>query len=115
MPLTYPIVSAAIPRERLYALSDGHGLCLHVTPRGSKLWRFRYRFGRVEKMISLGVFPKVSLAEARRAHADARGLVCRGIDPSDERRQRRAASLRTFEVVARSWLKTLDLHVMKNI
>jgi integrase len=65
-------------------------------------------------MISLGVYPKVGLALARRLHANARGLVARGIDPSRDRRQQRAANSRTFEAVARSWLKTLQLRVGKN-
>ncbi len=56
---------------------------------------------------------EVGLALARRLHADARGLVARGIDPSSERRQQHAASSRTFEAVARSWLKILQNRVSK--
>jgi integrase len=59
-------------------------------------------------MISLGVYPKVSLSEARLLHADARGMLARGVDPSAERRGRRAARLITFIVVARSWLTSLE-------
>src|SRR5258708_38500173 len=103
MPCPSPLgLSLPLDRATGYTpVSDSHGLCLHVTTRGSKLWRFRYRFRHAEKMISLGVYPKVSLAEARRLHIDARGLLARGTDPSAERRERRTASLRTFEVVAR--------------
>lgn len=54
MRLTSEIVRVAQARERRYVLSDGHGMSLHVMPWGTKWWRFRYRFRRREKMISLG-------------------------------------------------------------
>jgi hypothetical protein len=54
MALTPHLVSAARPREKLYALTDGHGLHLQITPEGSKRWRFRYRFTGLEKTIFLG-------------------------------------------------------------
>ncbi|MBV8135228.1 MAG: DUF4102 domain-containing protein, partial [Deltaproteobacteria bacterium] len=65
MLLTFEIVRAAKPHERRCVLSDGQGMSLHVTPWGSKWWRFRYRFRGREKMISLGVYPRVNLATAR--------------------------------------------------
>ena len=113
MLLTSRIVRAARPREHRYVLADEHGMSLHVMPRGSKWWRFRYRFRHTEKMISLGVYPDVDLATARRLHADARGLLVRDIDPSADRKETRAASARTFEVVARQWLKLLEPRVAK--
>jgi hypothetical protein len=64
-------------------------------------------------MISLGVYPHVDLATARRLHADARGLLARDIDPSTDRKERRAANAHTFEVVARQWLKLLEPRVAK--
>ena len=104
MALTSEMVRAAGARERRYVLCDGQGRSLQVMPWGTKWWRFRYRFHRKEKMISLGVYPRVNLATARLSRDDARGLLARGIDPSVDRRQRRAANGRTFEVVAREWL-----------
>lgn len=115
MPLTSEIVRAATARERRYVLSDGQGMSLHVTPWGTKWWRFRYRFSHREKMISLGVYPRVNLATARVHLADARGLLARGIDPSADRRQRRAATGRTFETVAREWLMCLEVPVAKGL
>ena len=110
---TSRMVRAARPRERRYVLADEHGMSLHVMPRGSKWWRFRYRFQHTERMISLGVYPGVNLATARLLHADARGLLARDIDPSANRKERRAASAHTFEVVARQWLKLLQPRVAK--
>jgi integrase len=115
MLLTFEIVRAARPRERRYVLCDGQGLSLHVMPWGSKWWRFRYHFRRAERMISLGVYPRVNLATARRRLADARGLLARGIDPGADRRQHRIATARTFESVAREWLKGLEVPVAKGL
>jgi integrase len=114
MPLTSQIVRAASALERRYVLSDGQGMSLHVMPWGTKWWRFRYRFQHREKMISLGIYPRVNLATARLHRADARGLLARGVDPSADRRQRRAAG-RTFESVARDWLKHLEVPVAKGL
>ena len=115
MRLTSEIVGVAQARERRYVLSDGHGMSLHVMPWGTKWWRFRYRFRRREKMISLGIYPRVTLATARLHLADARGLLARGIDPSAERRARRAATVRTLGAVARDWLKGLEVPVAKGL
>ena len=111
MSLTPHLVAPAQPRLRLYALTDGHGLSLQVTPEGGKRWRFRYRFQGSAKTISLGLYPKVGLAHARRLHADARGLLARGLNPSEERRRLRAVRTHTFESVAHSWLKVLGARV----
>jgi integrase len=73
------------------------------------------RFHRREKMISLGIYPRVNLAAARLRRADARGLLARGIDPSADRRQRRAETGRTFEAVAREWLRCLKIPVAKGL
>jgi integrase len=115
MLLTSDIVRAARPRERRYVLCDGQGMSLHVMPWGSKWWRFRYHFHHTEKMLSLGVYPRVNLATARRRLADARGLLARGIDPSADRKEHRAANARTFEAVARDWLKGLEVPIAKGL
>jgi hypothetical protein len=113
MLLTSRMVRAARPRERRYILADEHGMSLHVMPWGSKWWRFRYRFHRAERMISLGVYPDVDLATARRLHTDARGLLARDIDPSADRKEKRATNTLTFEVVARQWFRLLEPRVAK--
>lgn len=106
MPLTDSAVRTAKPREKLYRLSDTHGLCLEITTTGSKLWRFRYRFAGKPKMISLGAYPEVTLAKARELRSTARSLVATGVDPSShkqaEKRAREAESY-TFEKLADEW------------
>jgi integrase len=75
------------PKAKVYRRSDGAGLMLEITPAGSRLWRYRYRHLGSEKVLSLGAYPIVSLAEARRKRDDARRLVDDGISPADERKQ----------------------------
>jgi hypothetical protein len=58
-------VKSAKGREKPYKLNDGQGLYLQVTANGGKWWRFKYRFDDKEKLISLGTYPEISLADAR--------------------------------------------------
>ena len=83
--LTVFAIEKARPRDKPYKLSDGSGLHLLVESNGSKLWRFRYRFDRKEKMMSLGSFPEVSLASARTKRDEARKLVAAGTDPLQQK------------------------------
>jgi hypothetical protein len=66
-------------------------------------------------LISLGVYPDVDLATARRLHAVARGFLARDIDPSADRKEKHAANARTFEVVACQWLKLMEPRVAKGL
>ena len=72
MPLTDVAVRSAKPSEKTRKLFDSQGLYLEVTPAGSKRWRWRYRWCGREKLLSMGVYPAVSLLEARRRRDDAR-------------------------------------------
>jgi len=104
--LTDNIIRSARADSKPSKLSDGDGLVLLVNPgqNGSKLWRFRYRFQGVEKMISLGTYPEVSLKLARSRCVEARQLVAAGADPSVKRQEKQAAAADTFEAVARDYL-----------
>jgi len=107
--LTEARVRAAHAKEREYKLSDGRGLHLLVKPPwphgpGSKLWRFRYRFGGRESMLSLGSWPDVSLKRARELLDDARRLVANGVDPAAQRKAQRGATADTFKAIATEWL-----------
>jgi hypothetical protein len=72
------------PTEKAYKIFDNRGLFLLVTPAGRKLWRFKYRYGGKEKQLSLGIYPLVSLTEAREKRDTFRALVVEGIDPSTQ-------------------------------
>lgn len=107
MPLTDTAIRKAVPRLKPFKLSDGGGLFLLVQPAGGKWWRYKYRFAGKERLLALGVYPDVSLADARQRHAEARKLVAAGIDPGDKKKEtKRQALIRSdtsFEAVAREW------------
>lgn len=84
-------IKSAKPRAKAYKLADAGGLYLLVQPSGSKLWRYKFRIGRVEGLQALGSFPEVGLAEVRFEHAKSRKLVEQGIHPVQERKRRREA------------------------
>jgi hypothetical protein len=65
MTLTVAQIKNAKPKEKAYKLADEQGLYLLITPNGSKLWKLKYRFEGIEKKLSFGSFPEVSLADAR--------------------------------------------------
>src|SRR5579863_4795555 len=98
-------IRAARPKERAYKLFDERGLFMLVSPTGGRLWRFRYRLGGVEKLLTLGAYPDVTLKRAREKRDDARKLVADGVDPSAKRQAERATHAETFEAIAREWLE----------
>ena len=98
-------IRASRPKERAYKVFDQRGLFMLVTPTGGRLWRFRYRLGGVEKLLTLGAYPDVPLRRAREKREDARKLVADGIDPSAKRQAERATQVETFEAIAKEWLE----------
>ncbi len=108
VPLTNMQVLKAKPQKKQYTLFDGDGLFILITPTGSKLWRFKYRFGGKNKLIALGAYPEISLTEARAKRTEARRMVANGIDPMAARKEQQRAKVSekaTFEVIAREWHK----------
>ncbi|EQD36010.1 integrase family protein, partial [mine drainage metagenome] len=95
----------AKPREKPYKMADADGLYLLVSPGGSCGWRLKYRFNGKEKLLSMGVYPTISLREARQRTSAARELLARKINPSQERAAARAAQAVTFRAVATEWLE----------
>ncbi|MDO7903401.1 tyrosine-type recombinase/integrase [Pseudomonas sp. K1(2024)] len=106
MALTDTAIRTSKPREKLYRMVDSQGLCLEVTTAGGKLWRLRYRFEGKAKMLSLGSYPAVTLAQARERRDAARKILAQGIDPSAHKREEKAASAAQaliLESLAREW------------
>src|SRR3989338_1149888 len=105
--LTNIAVRNAKPQKKLYRKFDSQGLYLEVTPQGGKYWRYKYRFNNKERRMALGVYPNISLVEAREKRDQARKLLANGIDPSfakkEHKLQRIIKSANTFEAVAREW------------
>jgi integrase len=108
MPLTDTAIRTAKPDAKPRKLFDGSGLFLLLQPNGARWWRYKYRHGGKEKLISLGTYPETGLKNAREKCADARKLLANGVDPGEKRKAEKAAgaehSANTFEVIAREWI-----------
>ncbi|EAY1188327.1 integrase [Salmonella enterica subsp. diarizonae] len=128
MALTDAKIRAAKPDEKPYKLADSGNMFLLVHPNGSRYWRLRYRFRGKEKTLALGVYPNISLSDAREKRDAARKLIAEGIDPCEQKRANKSLpdTAQTFETVARQWhrsnkkwseshsekvLKSLETHV----
>ena len=118
MPLTSTAIKAAKPSATARKLTDSNGLYLLVHPKGGRYWRYDYRFAGKRKTLAMGVYPAVSLKQARDRRDDARKLLADGVDPAQARKvEKREATIRavnTFEAVTREWhVKHLHLWVPK--
>ncbi|HEJ0377174.1 TPA: integrase [Providencia alcalifaciens] len=108
-PLSVKEIDAAKPKQSDYVLYDGDGLELLVKSNGSKLWSFRYTRPITKKRAkkSLGAYPAVSLADARRYRLEAHTLLAKQIDPQDHHKEQIRNSLEaktnTFKLVAERW------------
>lgn len=109
MALTDTEIKRSKPSNTPYKLADTHGLYLLVKPNGGRLWRWKYRFDGKEKLMALGTYPELSLAEARERHATGRKQLVNGIDPMAERKAEKTAVIveteHTFQKIAEKWLE----------
>ena len=105
--LTDAQIRNAKPKDKPYKLTDGGGMHLFVSPSGGKLWRVKYYFDRSEKLLSLGAYPALSIAEARKRLTEVKTLITQGIDPSVHKKAlkeaERTSSAHSYEVIAREW------------
>ena len=109
MSLSDAKVRNAKPGANSYKFSDGDGLFLLVTPPGSKYWRLKYFYAGKEKLLALGVYPEVSLTDARERRNQARKAIAAGNDPGQLKREAKLQAVleseNTFELTAREWLE----------
>lgn len=105
-------VRAARPGTKPVRRADCKGLYVEIFPNGSKLWRLKYRVAGKEKRLALGAYPEVSLADARKKRDAARSQIADGIDPSLERKRRKAAAQlgaqNSFEAIANEYLDKME-------
>lgn len=110
MALTATQVKQTKPREKQYKLSDEKGMYLLITPNGSKYWRQKYRYAGKEKTLALGVYPDVSLAQARGKRDDARKLLAADVDPGEAKKSQKLLLSQqaddSFKAIATEWFQT---------
>ncbi|WP_312327955.1 integrase arm-type DNA-binding domain-containing protein [Stenotrophomonas sp.] len=109
MPLTDVAIRRAKPSDKPQKLADGGGLYLMITTAGAKSWRWKYRVAGKEKLLTLGLYPDVTLASAREARDDARRLLRSGVDPGLQRKAVASSPagipVDSFESITREWLR----------
>jgi len=109
MSLTETTIKNTKHSDKAFKLADEKGLFLLITPTGGKWWRQKYRFEGKEKLLSLGIYPEVSLKDARQRRDDARKQLANGIDPGQNRKAMKSAkadrAANSFEVIAREWFQ----------
>jgi hypothetical protein len=108
MALTDTHIRNAKPKPKPYKVSDGGGMYLLVMPDGARYWRMDYRFAGKRRTLALGVYPILSLSDARARREEARGSLAHDIDPGVAKKARRRAAKiaceKTFEAIAREWI-----------
>ncbi|SPL72464.1 tyrosine-type recombinase/integrase [Acinetobacter stercoris] len=106
--LTDTKIKSLKPRDKIYRVADHNGLCIEIRHNGTKLWRYRYRFNGKASMLSLGEYPLVGLADARKARDQAKLLIEDGINPAQNRRQEKIEAqllnANTFKLVANEYI-----------
>lgn len=112
MALTARQIDTAKSAEKDYKLSDASGLYLLVKKNGAKYWNLKYRFGGKEKKLSIGVYPAITLAQARIKRDEARRMIAEGRDPSQEKKEQKRAqresSANTFKAIATEWFAHME-------
>ena len=105
--LTDKSIRAASAKDKAYKLTDSAGLHLHVSANGHKSWRYKYRFEKKERLLTLGAYPDVSLADAREKRDDAKKVLRNGRDPRNASKRTKLVgdgyTSKPFEEVARKW------------
>lgn len=109
MPLSDTAIKNAKSKDKPYKITDEKGMFLLVNPNGSKYFRLDYRFDGKRKTLALGVYPEISLKQAREKRDDAKQQIANGIDPNDNKKAIKLSkadnALNSFEVLAREWFE----------
>jgi integrase len=114
MSLTNLQVKQAKPKDKAYKLADTKGMYLYINPKGQKYWRMDYRYGDKRKTLALGVYPDISLVDARDRRDKAKQQLQNNIDPIDVKRAAKLAKIQahenSFKTVALEWFEKEKPH-----
>ncbi len=117
MPLTDIAIRNAKPKDKRYKISDSGGLFIEILPAGGKYWRMKYRLQGKENCLALGVYPTVTLIEARAARDTAKKQIAEGLNPAHERKREKQETIikqeHSFKAIADEWLKNRAEHWSK--
>ena len=127
-PLTDAQIKTIAPRAKAYKLFDGGGLYLEITPKNSKRWRLKYRFEGRERLISLGIYPHITLQDARKIREEMKGQIAKGGDPAADRKEKKEKQREdriieqetkirqknTFKKITKDWLKLQSCKLAKS-
>lgn len=115
MALTELEVRKSKPTDKQQKLSDGRGMYLLLHPNGSKYWRMDYRFGGKQKTLALGIYPDVSLAQARGRREEARKLLANDADPGAIKQAAKQAKLKILQIAENTFRNlAAELHKVKS-
>ena len=108
--LTDTLIKSLKPKEKSYSKSDGNGLYIEVSPSGAKYWRQSYRYNGKQKRLAHGVYPRISLADARTLKEEALEDLKNGKDPSKTKRQKKTKQANTFGLIAKEWYEKQSIN-----
>jgi integrase len=121
LPLTSTQIKTAKSKEKDYKLFDGGGLYLLVSKTGGKRWRLKYRFNDKEKLLALGVYPSISLKDAREKREEYKSLIAKGIDPMQQKKETKQQKKEierkrenTFYKISQEWHTNYESEVSEN-
>jgi len=103
MSLTDVQIKSLKPSKKPIKKFDGGGLYIHITPAGSKLWRYKYKYNGLSKIFSIGKYPIIGLKDARSKHMKAQKLLLNGIDPSANKKEKKLNRFNNFGAIAQQW------------
>ena len=114
-PLTATQINQAKPKAKDYKLSDGGGLYLFITKRGTKLWRMKYLINKKEKLLSLGAYPDITLSKARELREENKQLIANSIDPNEikqiakqKQQEQEERDLNTLNTITDEFFKQIE-------
>jgi integrase len=118
--LTELSIKQAKPKDKQYKLTDGEGMYLRVYPNGSKYWQLQFWFEGKQKILSFGVWPYISLKEARDKRFESKKKIKEGINPIEEKKEilkshnfiqeeKKLRETTTFNMVAKEWFSRQSL------